>query len=92
MSSSRVLAEGRGDTLKAATFADSRYKPRPNDKERKNLVSKINKQMSGKCCVVESSYCCREWGFEVRRAPELSGLGLDPEAYSWGEYWKPLGP
>ena len=31
---------GRGDTLKAATFADSRYKPRPNDKERKNLISK----------------------------------------------------
>ena len=32
--------------LKAATFADSRYKPRPNDKERKNLISRINKQIS----------------------------------------------
>jgi hypothetical protein len=26
------------------------------------------------------------------RGPELSGLGFDPEAYSSGEYWKPLGP
>jgi len=37
---------GQGNTLKAATFADSRYKPRPNDKERKNLISRINKQIS----------------------------------------------
>jgi hypothetical protein len=36
----------RGDNLKAKTFADSRYEPRPNDKERKNLISKINKQIS----------------------------------------------
>src|SRR4029077_15553919 len=36
----------RSDPLKAKTFADSRYKPRPNDKERKNLISKINKQIS----------------------------------------------
>jgi hypothetical protein len=31
---------GQGNTLKAATFADSRYKPRPNDKERKNSLAK----------------------------------------------------
>jgi hypothetical protein len=37
---------GQGNTLKAATFADSRYKPRPNDKERKNLLSKISRQIS----------------------------------------------
>ena len=37
---------GRPGTLQAKTFADSRYKPRPNDKERKNLISKINKQIS----------------------------------------------
>ena len=37
---------GRGDTLKAATFADSDYKPCPNDKERKDLISKIRKQVS----------------------------------------------
>ena len=36
---------GQGNTLKAATFADSRYKPRPNDKERKNLLSKISRQI-----------------------------------------------
>jgi hypothetical protein len=36
----------RADTLKATTYTDSRYKPRPNDKERKNLISKINKQIS----------------------------------------------
>jgi len=36
----------RADTLKANTFADSRYKPRPNDQERKTLISKINKQIS----------------------------------------------
>jgi hypothetical protein len=37
---------GRDDTLKAATFADNRYKPRPSDKERKALISKINRQIS----------------------------------------------
>jgi polyphosphate kinase len=37
---------GRADTLKAQTFADSRYKPRPNDKERKDIMRKINKQIS----------------------------------------------
>jgi hypothetical protein len=37
---------GRGDTFKAATFADSRYKPRLHNKERKNLISRINKQIS----------------------------------------------
>ena len=36
----------RTDTLKANTFADSRYKSRPNDQERKTLISKINKQIS----------------------------------------------
>ena len=37
---------GRADTLNAKTFANSRYMPRPNDKERKNLISRINKQIS----------------------------------------------
>ena len=37
---------GRADTLKAQTYANSGYKPHPNDKERKNLISKINKQIS----------------------------------------------
>jgi polyphosphate kinase len=37
---------GRGDTLTAVTFADSRYKPCPNDKERKDLLGKIRKQVS----------------------------------------------
>src|SRR5215471_16068857 len=37
---------GRDDTLKAATFADNRYKPRPSDKERKALISKFNRQIS----------------------------------------------
>ena len=37
---------GRAGTLQAKTFVDSRFKPRPNDKERKNLMSKINKQIS----------------------------------------------
>jgi hypothetical protein len=34
---------GRGDTLTAVTFADSWYKPCPNDKE---LLGKIRKQVS----------------------------------------------
>jgi polyphosphate kinase len=37
---------GRGDTLKAETFADGEYTPLMSDKERKNLVRKINKQIS----------------------------------------------
>ena len=37
---------GRAGTLQAKTFTDSRFKPRPNDKERKNLMSKISKQIS----------------------------------------------
>jgi hypothetical protein len=36
----------RADTLKANTFTDSRYKARPNDKERKTLMGKINRQIS----------------------------------------------
>jgi hypothetical protein len=36
----------RADTLKANTFTDSRYKPRPNDQERKTLIGKINRQIS----------------------------------------------
>jgi hypothetical protein len=39
-------SSGRDDTLKAATFADSRFRQRPNDKERKDLIIKINKQIS----------------------------------------------
>ena len=37
---------GRGDTLKAELFADGEYAPLTNDKERKDLVRKINKQIS----------------------------------------------
>src|SRR4029079_10735104 len=37
---------GRAGPLQAKTFTDSRFKPRPNDKERKNLMSKISKQIS----------------------------------------------
>jgi hypothetical protein len=37
---------GRGDTLKAATFADGEYEPRPSDKERNELMSKIRNQIS----------------------------------------------
>lgn len=37
---------GRADTLKAETFADSEYTPLESDKERKDLVRKINKQIS----------------------------------------------
>jgi polyphosphate kinase len=37
---------GRADTLNAKTFADSRYRPRPNDQNRKELVSKISKHVS----------------------------------------------
>jgi len=37
---------GCGDALTAKTFANSGYKPRANDKERKNLISKINQHIS----------------------------------------------
>ena len=37
---------GRGDTLKAETFADNEYTPLASDKDRKELVRKINKQIS----------------------------------------------
>ncbi|MGA8690412.1 MAG: hypothetical protein ACLQF1_06375 [Methyloceanibacter sp.] len=36
----------RADTLKAKTFADGKYKPLPRDKERKDLIAKINKQIA----------------------------------------------
>jgi len=42
----QILNSLMGQPQQAKTFADSRFKPRPNDKERKNLVSKINKQIS----------------------------------------------
>ena len=37
---------GRGDTLMAETFAASEYTPLMSDRERKDLVRKINKQIS----------------------------------------------
>jgi polyphosphate kinase len=36
----------RADSLKAKTFADGKYKPLPRDKERKDLIAKINKQIA----------------------------------------------
>ena len=36
----------RADTLKANTFADNNFKPRPIDQERKTLIAKINRQIS----------------------------------------------
>src|SRR5262245_28677703 len=36
----------RADTLNAKTFADSRYRPRPNDERRRELISKITKHIS----------------------------------------------
>ena len=36
----------RRDALKAVNFADGEYQPRPNDKERKDLMSKVRKQIA----------------------------------------------